>query len=1184
MVILRTVISGVTTVEYNGIGDQTVIIPNSSTHRYYNLIASGGGTKTMPASALNIVGDFTILGTASVTAAASLTIGGELEIQEGATFATGAFDHIIGGHFDNAGTFTASPGTTISLNGTAVQKIYGGSVINFEKLKIDNNTGVDMFSDIIVNDELTLTKGNLNVGTTNLTMSGSLTKTAGFMDVNTLSSLYFGGTAALTVPATLFATVPSINNLTINRTGGVTFSSGLTVNGILTLQSANPSSTVGSLNMGSYTLNMGSASTTVGPGDVTGIVRRTSIVPNIEYSFGNQYTTITFPNVGTLPVEMSVKTQIGTAPGWKTIAINRIFDVIQTGGSGTQAVLKAHYLDSELNGNLESKIVDWSYRYASTTLTEHGRSNFNTTENWISLSNANVAFFSSGFGAVELTLSSSELSSLTWNGSVSTSWATADNWTPNGAPSDNTIVKIPDAATTSNDPVIPATAVCGTLTIDNGGIVNSSTNAQLTLNGASGVWSNQGGIFNAGSSTIIFTNAAGIINGTTNFNNVTVNSGASLTLATGSITRIAGALTNSGIVDAGLFNSTMEYNGTSQTVLNLNGTTAPGYHNLILSGSGTKTMPGTAMNISGAFTLSGTTTATAAEALSIAGNMTIENGATFATGNNNHTIGGNFENNGTFTAGAGKTITLNGTAAQSILGTSAISFENLTLDNLLGVSLTSNITVNDVISLIAGNLGVGSTLLTLNGGVTTTAGQITAGSLSSLNFGGTIAVTFPNNFFTTTPSINNLTINRSGGITLGNQNMTIEGLLILTSGTLHLASNTLIIAGSSPTRTTGNIDAGNANATLAFTNTTAITLPASIFTGSVTNITINGTGGVTSNGDITLTGIINLLSDNPSSTLGALDMGSNTFNIGESGHFVGIGDVTGIVKREHTFNNEQEYCFGNEYTRLSFLGVPSSSKPTWVSCKIEIGTVPVWRSEAVKRVYSFAQYGGTDRAILKLHYLDSELNASETDETRITFWNDYDGLASGSNTYVNGKTSFDATENWIGLVGMAINFIAPATTFAKQYGLGYTNVSVITWTGLGSASYPGDWSLPGHWSGGVPSANDDVLIPGGLSTTYPYRNLLPGYTPAVAKTLEIESGASVTMNDYDLTIYGATNAWVNNGTFTSTDGTVYFANGSTSNIATIGGTTNFNNVRVLANTYIQPTSGSIIRITGETSW
>ena len=55
----RTVIGGNSTVEYNG-GDQTVIIPNTSTNRYYNLILSGTGVKTLPATAMNIAGNFSV--------------------------------------------------------------------------------------------------------------------------------------------------------------------------------------------------------------------------------------------------------------------------------------------------------------------------------------------------------------------------------------------------------------------------------------------------------------------------------------------------------------------------------------------------------------------------------------------------------------------------------------------------------------------------------------------------------------------------------------------------------------------------------------------------------------------------------------------------------------------------------------------------------------------------------------------------------------------------------------------------------------------------------------------------------------------------------------------------------------------------------------------------------------------
>ena len=190
---------------------------------------------------------------------------------------------------------------------------------------------------------------------------------------------------------------------------------------------------------------MGSNATTIGQGDVSGIIRRTSIAFNTTYSIGNQYTTIYFPNVGTLPSEMSLKVTLGSAPSWRTGAIERVYDFIQTGGSGTEAVLQSHYLDSELNGNDENKLVEWMHIYAYPLTIEYGRSDYNTNDNWVAVSHVNVGAFSSVFGAIEMVVDEYELHDLTWNGSTSTSWVTATNWTPQGAPSDETVVTIPDA-------------------------------------------------------------------------------------------------------------------------------------------------------------------------------------------------------------------------------------------------------------------------------------------------------------------------------------------------------------------------------------------------------------------------------------------------------------------------------------------------------------------------------------------------------------------------------------------------------------------------------------------------------------------------------------------------------------------------------------------------------------------
>ena len=72
----------------------------------------------------------------------------------------------------------------------------------------------------------------------------------------------------------------------ISGAGGITSPDDLTINGTLNLPAANPASDKGILDMSDgstiKTLNMGATSSTLGLGDVTGIIRRTTI---ISYNF-----------------------------------------------------------------------------------------------------------------------------------------------------------------------------------------------------------------------------------------------------------------------------------------------------------------------------------------------------------------------------------------------------------------------------------------------------------------------------------------------------------------------------------------------------------------------------------------------------------------------------------------------------------------------------------------------------------------------------------------------------------------------------------------------------------------------------------------------------------------------------------------------------------------------------------
>jgi len=1201
------------TVEWNGT-NQTIVNPNGigGDSGYYKLILSGSGIKTMPTTAMTIADDFILTGNLTATAQAPLTIGNELEILNEATFATGAFNHSVGGHFDvgghlTAGTFIPTAGTTITLNGTAVQNIYGDAAISFENLIIDNNTGVDIFMDLVVDDTLTLTNGNINVGNTTLTLNGDVIKTAGFLNVSSLSSLTFGGTAALTLPSSLFLTTPSINNLIVNRTGGIIASSDFTINGILNLQSTNPSTIIGSFDTSSYILNMGATATTIGVGDVTGKIKRTTILPDIEYTFGNQYTSVTFPNIGTLPTEITLKANIGTVPSWKADGIKRVYDISHVGGSGTRAVIKSHYLDSELNGLDEINLSFFSYQFPA-TLSDRGLTEINTTDNWITLSNEDFGNLPSSFGVIEHSFGVSDSDIITWEGSTSTNWYDSANWDPAFAPDATKHVIIPDASSTTYDPIITAStnSTILSLVIQPGGVLNAGTSSQLTILASSGAWDNVG-TFNASTGKVIFNNGVAseivTIAGITDFYNIEFGANTTLQPVPGNILRIAGAGTVdiTSIVDFSTVNNTVEWNGGNQTIVNPNGIDgSTGYYNLILSGSNTKTMPITPMNIQGDFTTSGTANATAAEVLVISGNTLIDNGSSFSTGNFNHLLAGNFENNGTFTGTTGSVITFNGTTSQTILGTSTTSFDNLTIDNVLNVTQTSNVNVNNVLLLNDGNLIVGNATLGINGTISNPGGAIEVSAVSNLSFGGTAAFTLNNNLFYTEPSTNNVTINRSGGVTLGNQNMSIGGTLALTSGTFTLLANTLTLSGNSPTKTSGNIDASDSNAEIAFTNTSAITLPVDLFSGNVANFNVNGIGGVISNGNIAITGILNLESANPSTTKGSLSMESSSIlDMGADATTTGIGDVTGIVKREHIFANGVEYSFGNQFTTMNFLDVPDNEKSKWIQCKITIGTVPIWKNDAIKRNYSFSQFQGdvvdpkgTDRMIFRLHYLDSELNG--LDESQLVYWDAYDpafGVNNFVEKYARSFNDRNTTDNWVQLNGPSINYISTSDQLdVKQWGLAYSyDVHLHTWTGNGSPSFDGDWSLPGNWEGGVPIETCPVLIPDPLDLPadnngdeYPFTNLLPILTPAKALTLEIANGATFEIKeDYDITIYGATNAWVNNGTFIPGTANVIFANGDPANTVTIEGTTNFYDITVNDKTWLQPATGSVIGIENE---
>lgn len=133
----------------------------------------------------------------------------------------------------------------------------------------------------------------------------------------------------------------------------------------------------------------------------------------------------------------------------------------------------------------------------------------------------------------------------------------------------------------------------------------------------------------------------------------------------------------------------------------------------------TNGLPATVNNL----TFSGSGTKTLAGAVTVNGNLNINEGATLSTSDSNHSISiaGNWTNNGTFTANSG-TVTFNGTAAQTIGGTSTSIFNNLTIGASSAgttISAGAKVTVSGILTS-NNKLTVNSASLTSSGSLIVT--------------------------------------------------------------------------------------------------------------------------------------------------------------------------------------------------------------------------------------------------------------------------------------------------------------------------------------------------------------------------------------------------------------------------------------------------------------------------------
>jgi uncharacterized repeat protein (TIGR01451 family)/gliding motility-associated-like protein len=350
--------------------------------------------------------------------------------------------------------------------------------------------------------------------------------------------------------------------------------------------------------------------------------------------------------------------------------------------------------------------------------------------------------------------------------------------------------------------------------------------------------------------------------------NITINTGATLTVSSTGTLSVSGAITKNGTLTL-TTGSTVNYAGGTQSVLNVT------YSNLTLSGTSTKT-------------LSGTTTVNSA--------LTINSGATLATNNSSLTMGGNFINSGTISAGS-SSITINGTANQSIAGFTTTGTVSMTKTagtaTFTGAVSGNNLTINGTGGTL--NLGVGLAH-TFSGTWTRTAGTLDGGS-SSITFSKTGTSMFSGTGGTFTSSTSTVIFSGTGQtlpvLTYNNLTLSGTGTNVKTFATSPTVNGVVSMEGTATiTLTSGtNVTYGSA-ATLQYnTGTNARTVssiewPATFLgTGGVI---IKGTGIITMNAAKVLGTNTNI----PLNITSGAKLATGNFGLTFHGNFINAGTFT----------------------------------------------------------------------------------------------------------------------------------------------------------------------------------------------------------------------------------------------------------------------------------------------------
>ncbi|GAA0878299.1 hypothetical protein GCM10009119_12670 [Algoriphagus jejuensis] len=693
-------ISGTGNLNFN-----TLSIPGSVTTNTNFSISSSlivNGSLSASAGTVTFTGTSTLSGTANLF---NTTVNGTaLQLSSNSTLGVAGVLTIASGTLD----VTSSAPNTVNFNGNGNQTI---NPLTYSNLVLSNGSTKTAIGNITTNQNITIGSGTtFNLSSFTHSIYGNWNNN-GVFNAGTGTVQFLGSSTSQISGPTTF------NILTSN-------SSSPTTELILdsNVSAAVVNMTQGVISTGPNTLTI--TETRTGNGYIFGTIQRThTFIPGTSYAFEGPENTITFSAVsGVNSVAVSVAK--GTVNDFPFAgSVSRVYTIAVPTGTYT-ASLRLHYEDEELNGNNEGTMDLW--RYNGTVWQASGKTANNATTNYVEQS-----------GLTNITnrwTLSDDSNVVQWNGSVSSDWNTAENWTvvqgsASRPPGASDIVNLGNVAFT-NQPTINSAVNVKSIIFGSAKPVTLSlgSGGSLATGDLTGNWSSDAThTINTNDQTIDISGNLALSNGISgrsidlNIGSGAVNVGGSL-LQSGDAKVIfngTGPLTISGDFEysGGTFtpgNGTVRYSGNrNQAVANVS------YNNLTIDKSdGLATLAG-ATDILGNLTIESGRFDNLST-LSISGNVDIKSGAILHNFNT-LLVGGNWINNGLYLGEGGVTnVKFNGPGTQTI---SATTFDNFEIDKPVGSQalLIDNIRINGNLTVTSGtlDLGVYTSSRTVPGGTAT---------------------------------------------------------------------------------------------------------------------------------------------------------------------------------------------------------------------------------------------------------------------------------------------------------------------------------------------------------------------------------------------------------------------------------------------------------------------------------